>query len=107
MPRISLTLLRFNALSDETRLQVLGELRMRGAATLTELAERLAVPRRRLGPHMRRLLDAGLVVAEGSRSQRFSVSRASLSSAADDIRRLGEARGAMVEDRPEPLEGEG
>lgn len=110
MPRVTrnATLLRFGALGDVMRLRVLAELKRRGPTPASELAAALNVPRGRLWPHVRRLLDAGLIGSTGGRIPRFSVSRAGLSELVADIENLGDLRGPTVEHgRSGPLEGEG
>ena len=54
----------FTALADPTRRAILAELAIGGAATATDLADRLPITRQAISKHLALLGDAGLVSAE-------------------------------------------
>jgi len=85
-----------NALGDELRLRVLRSL-AEEPATISDLADRLGVPRTSLQYHVRVLGDAGLVVlaVDDARWGRLTVRR-------DAIAELGELATAWVTVKPRP-----
>ena len=60
----------FAALADPSRRAILAALAAGGAATATDLADRLPITRQAIAKHLVRLAEAGLVVAEPGERRR-------------------------------------
>lgn len=56
--------LKFKALADEKRLQIMYELTQRGSVCVCDLCEWVDMPQSKLSYHLKILLDAGLILRE-------------------------------------------